>query len=447
MNPKMRVRTIVIIAFVTVFFDTMNNALIVPVLPFLLTELGSTSMQEGILFSSYSIFQLISLLFMGPLSDVYGRKPFILLSLFGSCFGSIFQGMSRDVISLIIWRSFTGLFSGSLILVQAVIADIIPAEQRNTYLTRLEGCISAAYIIGPAVGGVLAQVNYHFPMYVAGVISGIAMVIALFILKESHPGLVDEEGNPRRGKTEKKQKKEPKKSIVKPRITLLMLSCFVSEFCIRWAASAYDSRYGIYLSDKFEIKSFTYSVVVVVQSLVCLIMHVLIYPLLTTKLCIPIPYLCIVGYLITIGGYIGMSASTTMMGSIIASSILWIGYPLVTPTSVSIISTTHSKDVQGTVLSWNNFCYQGSLIICPLVLSAIYSKNRDAIFYFSSVLSLIGLLVVSPLACRKDVKTLGKVSLLDTQEMPIKQDIELKPLENNLDASLDKQKTMDVSPT
>ena len=93
MNPKMRVRTIVIIAFVTVFFDTMNNALIVPVLPFLLTELGSTSMQEGILFSSYSIFQLISLLFMGPLSDVYGRKPFILLSLFGSCFGSIFQGV------------------------------------------------------------------------------------------------------------------------------------------------------------------------------------------------------------------------------------------------------------------------------------------------------------------------------------------------------------------
>ena len=113
---------------------------------------------------------------MGPLSDIYGRKPFILLSLFGSCFGSIFQGLSRDMISLIIWRSFTGLFSGSLILVQAydtsftvissVIADIIPADKRNTYLTRLEGCVSAAYIIGPAVGGILAQVNYQFPMFI-----------------------------------------------------------------------------------------------------------------------------------------------------------------------------------------------------------------------------------------------------------------------------------------
>ena len=66
---------------------------------------------------------------MGPLSDRYGRKPLLLMSLFGSCFGSdfvhslllgsIFQGLSKDMWSLIIWRSFTGLFAGSLILVQA----------------------------------------------------------------------------------------------------------------------------------------------------------------------------------------------------------------------------------------------------------------------------------------------------------------------------------------
>ena len=92
--------TIIIFAFITVFFDTMNYALIVPILPYLVKELNSNSFQEGLLFSSYSIFQLISirhncffsigLLIMGPLSDKYGRKPFLLLSLFGSCFGSDF---------------------------------------------------------------------------------------------------------------------------------------------------------------------------------------------------------------------------------------------------------------------------------------------------------------------------------------------------------------------
>ena len=92
--------TIIIFAFITVFFDTMNYAIIVPILPYLVKEYDSNSFQEGILFSSYSIFQLISirhnclisigLLIMGPLSDRYGRKPLLLLSLFGSCFGSDF---------------------------------------------------------------------------------------------------------------------------------------------------------------------------------------------------------------------------------------------------------------------------------------------------------------------------------------------------------------------
>ncbi len=61
MDPKARVRSIIIMAFITCFLDCMNNALIVPILPYLVDELNSTSMEEGILFSSYSIFQLISM--------------------------------------------------------------------------------------------------------------------------------------------------------------------------------------------------------------------------------------------------------------------------------------------------------------------------------------------------------------------------------------------------
>ena len=91
---------ILIISFIIIFLDTMNYALIVPILPYLVKELKSNSFQEGVIFSSYSIFQMISirhncffsigLLIMGPMSDKYGRKPLLLLSLFGCCFGSDF---------------------------------------------------------------------------------------------------------------------------------------------------------------------------------------------------------------------------------------------------------------------------------------------------------------------------------------------------------------------
>lgn len=90
-------KRIIVFSFITFFMDSLNYALIVPILPFLVKELHSTSMQEGILFSSYAVFQMISLMFMGPGSDSYGRRPFLLLSLFGSCFGSLFQAMSNSM--------------------------------------------------------------------------------------------------------------------------------------------------------------------------------------------------------------------------------------------------------------------------------------------------------------------------------------------------------------
>ena len=73
-----------------------------------------------------------------------------------------------------------------------VVADVTVAEDRNKYLSRLDACISFAFIVGPAIGGILAQVNNHFPMYVAGVVSGIAMIVALIFLKESNPKILKE---------------------------------------------------------------------------------------------------------------------------------------------------------------------------------------------------------------------------------------------------------------
>ena len=111
--------------------------------------------------------------------------------------GSLLQAMSSDMWSLIIWRSLTGLFAGSLILVQAylslhslysrVIADLVPAEERSVFISRLDACGTAAFILGPALGGLLAQVNNHFPLFVGGIASGTALLVALFFLKESNP--------------------------------------------------------------------------------------------------------------------------------------------------------------------------------------------------------------------------------------------------------------------
>ncbi|KAK8812969.1 hypothetical protein WA538_001840 [Blastocystis sp. DL] len=126
-------KTSLMIAFVTLIFDSMNNSIITPIMPYLLKELQSTTFQQGFMYSAYSVMQFISscVMLMGRYSDVFGRKPFLILSLIGSCFGSLLQGLSKNMVVFIIFRSLTGLFAGSLIIVQTVIADLIVPEERG----------------------------------------------------------------------------------------------------------------------------------------------------------------------------------------------------------------------------------------------------------------------------------------------------------------------------
>ena len=120
--------------------------------------------------------------------------------------------------------------------------------------------------------------------YAAGAVSGIAMISALIWLRESHPLLVDEEGNqirrrvvqPKEISTDNGRKCElinhfiyclvhndlEKKVVVsppRPRITSLMIMCFINEFCVKWSLNAFESRYGIYVSDRWNVSSPVFS--------------------------------------------------------------------------------------------------------------------------------------------------------------------------------------------
>lgn len=238
-----------------------------------------------------------------------------------------------------------------------MIADITTPADRNSYLSRLDACISVAYIVGPAIGGVLAQVNNRFPMYVAGVVSGLAMIVALIFLKESNPKVLkrwEERKNRTKGvntesKTAVPETKPLKKPRIRVKITPIMILCFIFEFCIRWTLNAYDSRYGIFLTDKWNISSATYSylhplfitcrTIVVFQSVLCGVLHAFAYPFLAKF--ISIPRLASIGMTIEFVSYILMGAINNLYGNVAACFLLWVGYCCASPTSASIITVGH----------------------------------------------------------------------------------------------------------
>lgn len=111
MNKKFIISLVIL--YLTVFMDNFGTSMVVPILPQYSKEFGSSSFEHGITFSSYAIAQFVSMSVMGWLSDKYGRKKLLIVSLIGSVFGPILQGFCKSTWTFILARFLTGAFSGS----------------------------------------------------------------------------------------------------------------------------------------------------------------------------------------------------------------------------------------------------------------------------------------------------------------------------------------------
>ena len=175
----------------------------------------------------------------------------------------------------------------------------------------------------------------------AGGVSGAALLFALFFLKESNPVILAKQ---RGEKVEQKKEEKPK---VKVHITLTMVLCFIYEFCVRWDLNTFNSRYGIYMSDKFGMSSsvfsyafdslFTPRTLLVVDSVFNLFIQIVLYPLVVTKLGVPIPWVSFIGMLVNACGFLLMTANTEIV-ALAAVFVFWAGYCFGSPTAPSILS-------------------------------------------------------------------------------------------------------------
>ena len=287
--------------------------------------------------------------------------------------GAIFQGMSKRVWDLILWRCITGLFAGSPIVTQAydaalfflisrLIADCSSTENRNKYLAIMEAVISASSVLGPALGGILGQYSYSLPLYFAGCVAGVAMLFSFFFLQETNKDVRDikdlkkqmkcqSEGTrcvflslaEEKAKTqvtihEKIDEISKRRNSIHVRPTKLMILCFLVEFCNRWALNSINTRYGTYLLDTFQVSSTTFSYILCAQSAWVCVQQAFIYGLVVRTIGLPIPIVALGGILIEIVGYLVMVGASTLVWSVVGSTLLWIGYAFTAPTSTSIIS-------------------------------------------------------------------------------------------------------------
>src|SRR4026208_2088084 len=148
-------RSPLLVIFITVFIDLVGFGIVIPVLPYYAegTRFGATPRGVGLLFASYSVMQLIFSPVLGRLSDRYGRRPVLLISILGTGVGFLILGFAQTLWMLFLGRILDGISGGNISTAQAYIADITTKEDRAKGMGLIGAAFGLGFVFGPATGG------------------------------------------------------------------------------------------------------------------------------------------------------------------------------------------------------------------------------------------------------------------------------------------------------
>lgn len=176
--------------FITLLIDVIGLGIIIPVIPKLIEELIHGNVREaakygGWLSFAYAFTQFVFSPVVGNLSDKFGRRPIILISLFGFTVDYIFLALAPTIWLLFVGRVIAGITGASFTTASAYIADISTDEDRAKNFGLIGAAFGLGFIIGPLIGGALGHFGARMPFYAAAILCLVNFLYGYFILPES----------------------------------------------------------------------------------------------------------------------------------------------------------------------------------------------------------------------------------------------------------------------
>jgi MFS family permease len=148
-----------LVIFLTVFIDLVGFGIIIPLSPYLASHFGASAFKIGLLMAIYSAMQFLFSPFWGGLSDRYGRRPIILVSLLGAGFAHLTFAFATTYTMLFMARLFAGIFGANISTAMAYIADITEPNERSKGMGMIGAAFGLGFILGPALGGLFGHIG------------------------------------------------------------------------------------------------------------------------------------------------------------------------------------------------------------------------------------------------------------------------------------------------
>ncbi len=360
------------------FIAFLGIGLIIPVLPTIMNELHISGTVVGYLTAAFALTSLVVSPIAGRFADKYGRKIMIILGLATFAVSELLFGLGKSVEVLFISRILGGV-SGAFIMpaVTAYIADITTVETRPKALGYMSAAISTGFIIGPGVGGFLAEIGTRVPFFSAAVLGGVATVLSILFLKEpertEQPEVIVQE----------KQKSTLKKVFI-PMFLIAFLIIFISSFGL----AVVESFISLYTDHKFSFSPGDIAVLITVSAIIGALSQILLFDRITQwwgeikliRLCLAVSVI-FVFVLTQVSGYVMIIFVITMC---------FVAFDLIRPAATSYLSKIAGND-QGFVGGMNSMFTSLANAVGPILGGVLFDRDVDYPYYLAAVFLAIAL--------------------------------------------------------
>ena len=376
---------------ISMFLNFLGFTIIIPVIPFLIEKFvdpSSLGLYVGLIMSVYAFCQFFAAPVLGALSDRFGRRPILLLSLFGSVIGYIVFGLGGALWVLFLGRIIDGLTGGNISTMFAYVADIAKPQERGKFYGILGAAGGFGFMLGPVIGGISATFSLTMPLYVAAAVTFANMCWGYFVLPES---LAKESRTP----TFEWKHLNPFAPFSHIFTSLTLRILFTASFLFYFAGTAFQSNISVFLKQILHFGPTDIGIILFVVG----VMDIFTQGFLTAKL---LPRfgekkLAFVGLLVNAIGFvlIALVAFFPSIALIYTAIIIFnLGDGLFQPSLNSLISSAAVPGTQGRVQGASQGMQSIARVLGPLLGAWLFLYGNSVPYFAGACLILLGLMIL-----------------------------------------------------
>lgn len=361
------------------FIAFLGIGLVIPVLPTLMNELQISGTVVGYLTAAFAIAQLIVSPLAGKAVDKYGRKIMIVLGLFIFGISEFLFGLGKTIEVLFISRVLGGISAAFIMpAVTAFIADITTMETRSKALGYMSAAISTGFIIGPGIGGFLADFGTRVPFYFAGALGTTAAILSIILLREPERNEENTENAPNQTSGFKR--------ILEPMYLIAFILIFVASFGL----AAFESFFSLFVDHKFGFTPTDIAIIITGGAIFGAVAQVTLFDRLAQKW----GEIKLIRYSLILSGILVflMTVVSSYFAILLVTCIVFVGFDLFRPAVTSYLSKIAGNE-QGFVGGMNSMFTSLANIFGPILGGMLFDIDVNYPYYLATVVIFFGILL------------------------------------------------------